>query len=143
MPSKILEVGVEWIVDASGCEPEALRSVTRLTALFDGAVRELGLHPLAEARFHQFPPPGGVTGFLILSESHLACHTYPEFGAATFNLYCCRDRPEWDWHRQLVDILGATDVEVRVVRRYAQPRFSVPEPQPVPEPGLCTMHPQR
>jgi len=32
----------------------------------------------------------GVTGLLLLTESHLACDTFPERGFASFNLYCCR-----------------------------------------------------
>ena len=32
---------------------------------------------------------------VALTESHFACHTYPEYQIATFNLYCCRSRPEW------------------------------------------------
>ena len=50
--------GIEWIVDAHGCSPEALRSERAIGALFDQIVRELGLHPIGEARFHVFPAPG-------------------------------------------------------------------------------------
>ena len=64
-------------------------------------------------------PPGGVTGLALLSESHLACHTYPEFGVATFNLYCCRARPRWNWEAVLAEMLGATSVTVRVLERRA------------------------
>ena len=60
--------------------------------------------------------PGGVSGLALLSESHLACHTYPEFGAATFNLYCCRNRTRWPWETMLKEMLGATEVQVRVFR---------------------------
>jgi len=60
---------------------------------------------------------GGVTGLVMLTESHLACHTYPEFGVATFNLYCCRERPAWAWEERLREMLGAREVQVRSVRR--------------------------
>lgn len=53
----------------------------------------------------------------MLTESHLACHTYPEHGTATFNLYCCRERPEWDWTENLKKLLGAKEVKIeRIVR---------------------------
>jgi S-adenosylmethionine decarboxylase len=58
-----------------------------------------------------------VSGLALLSESHLACHTYPEFGAATFNLYCCRDGAAWTWEEALKEMLGATEVHVRVYER--------------------------
>jgi S-adenosylmethionine decarboxylase len=67
--------------------------------------------------WHQFPQPGGVTGLYLLSESHLACHTFPETRLATFNLYCCRARPPFEWEARLQAMLGATRVTVRTAVR--------------------------
>ena len=77
-------LGTEWVIDAVGCDPAALADLPRLRSLFDRAIRDLDLHVLGEIAWHQFPSPGGVSGLALLSESHLACHTYPEFGAVTF-----------------------------------------------------------
>jgi S-adenosylmethionine decarboxylase len=112
-----MSVGSEWLVDAAGCDPEALTSVVVLRELFERVIRELDLHPLHEPQFHVFPEPGGITGFVMLSESHLACHTYPELGTITLNLYCCRPRPEWPWREQLAEIVGARSVTVRELER--------------------------
>jgi len=109
----MLTVGTEWLVEASGCDAEALRDVERLRALFSRAVEELGLRVVGEPVWHKFPGAGGVTGLALLSESHLACHTYPEFGFATFNLYCCRERPRWPWDERLRELIGARAVSVR------------------------------
>lgn len=111
-----MSVGTEWIVDASGCDAARLSDVATLQRLFARAIEELGLKPL-QSLWHQFPAPGGVTGLVLLSESHLACHTYPEFGTATFNLYCCTPRPEWPWRDRLSEMLGAEDVRVTSVQR--------------------------
>src|ERR1700742_4453367 len=112
-----IDVGVEWIVNASGCDAAALRDVSTIARLFQQLITELALHPVAEPVFHQFPEPGGVTGFVILSESHLACHTYPVLGVATFNLYCCRPPPEWPWRERLAHALGASELDLLVVPR--------------------------
>jgi S-adenosylmethionine decarboxylase len=112
-----MNVGSEWLIDATGCDAPALASAGVLRALFGRIIAELDLHPLDEPRFHTFPDPGGVTGFVMLTESHLACHTYPEHGIATFNLYCCRPRPEWPWRERLAELLGAREVTVREVER--------------------------
>jgi S-adenosylmethionine decarboxylase len=106
------EPGTEWIVDAHGCDPERLRSRELLEALMDGIITDLALRPVAPALWHQFPGPGGLTGVVVLSESHLTCHTFPERGYAAFNLYCCRPRAEWPWKTELASRLGATDVSV-------------------------------
>jgi S-adenosylmethionine decarboxylase len=112
-------IGSEWLVDAAGCRAESLTSVEALRALFDRVIAELDLHPIHEPSFHVFPSPGGITGFVMLTESHLACHTYPEHGAITINLYCCRPRAEWPWRERLVEHLGAASVEVTEMVRGA------------------------
>ena len=111
-------VGREWIVDASGCDAAMLRDKEVLQGLFAAAVRDLGLC-VVSATWHEFPGHGGVTGMALLTESHLTCHTYPEFGSATFNLYCCKERPRWDWEAKLGEALGATEVRVTTVIRSA------------------------
>jgi len=111
-------VGTEWLVDANGCDPEALRSLELLQTVFQRAISELNLQVVGEIVWHRFPSPGGVTGMALLSESHLACHTYPEHGLATINLYCCRARPEWPWAAQLHELLGAREVNVRAINRH-------------------------
>jgi S-adenosylmethionine decarboxylase len=117
VPVPVLGDGLEWLVDAHACDPAALRDAARLEAVFQACVAELGLHPLGPARFHAFPGPGGVTGMLMLSESHLTCHSFPELGYAAFNLYCCRQRPDWPWAERLQGLLGAADVQVRRLER--------------------------
>jgi len=114
---KIAPEGQEWLVDAHGCEPSCLRSEAALRRLFERVVRELGLRTLGEPAWHVFPGEGGVTGIQMLTESHLACHTYPEHGFAAFNLYACRPLPEWPWAERLAETLGARAVSVRAVAR--------------------------
>ncbi len=59
-----------------------------LRALCVQAVAAAGLQPVGEV-FHRFPAPGGVTGVVLLAESHLAVHTWPELGAVTLDVYVC------------------------------------------------------
>jgi S-adenosylmethionine decarboxylase len=116
----MLTVGTEWLIEASGCGEDALRDEARLREVFARAIRELDLRVVGEQMWHKFPGEGGVTGLAMLTESHLACHTYPELGTATFNLYCCRERAAWPWDERLREMLGARDVCVRSVLRAAQ-----------------------
>lgn len=109
--------GTEWIVDALGCDPARLRDAAALTRLCDGVVAALGLTVIGQPQVHRFGGPGGVTALYLLAESHLACHTYPESGVATFNLYCCRERVAVDWPALLGEALAADQVTVTTVRR--------------------------
>ena len=110
-------MGTEWLIDASGCDPTALADLDRLRGIFERIISDLGLNVLGEIAWHQFDQPNGISGLALLSESHLTCHTYPEFRAATFNLYCCRNRASWSWETTLKEMLGATEVNVRVFER--------------------------
>lgn len=112
-----MSLGTEWVIDARGCNAETLANVEQLKLLFERIIRDLELHVLGDISWHKFPGPGGVTGLALLSESHLTCHTYPEFGAASFNLYCCRNRTTWPWEEMLRELLDATEVNVRVLKR--------------------------
>lgn len=115
-------MGTELLIDVAGCAPAHLRSRAVLEGLLGLIVRDLCLHPVASA-WHRFPEPGsGVTGLLLLSESHLTVHTFPEYGTASINLFCCRRRPDWPWHEHLASALGATAVRVREIARQPSER---------------------
>jgi len=55
-------------------------------------VQAAGLTPV-DGVFHRFPLPGGVTGVVLLAESHVAVHTWPERGAVTLDVYVCNLGP--------------------------------------------------
>jgi S-adenosylmethionine decarboxylase len=111
-------VGTEWLIEAQGCDPESLRDESLLRETFKRIMADLGLKAIGDI-WHKFPGMGGVTGMVALTESHLACHTYPEHGIATFNLYCCRTRPEWDWEGNLRETFGAASVKITKIERGA------------------------
>jgi S-adenosylmethionine decarboxylase len=124
-------VGTEWLIEATGCEPERLRDESLLRDLFDRVVADLGLKVI-DSVWHTFPGEAGVTGLIALTESHLACHTYPEHGTATFNLYCCRTRPEWDWESNIAETLGATTVAVtKIERGEPNPKSQIRNPKSI------------
>ena len=97
--------------------PELLSDAQVLRRVCEQIISDLDLRVIGEPAWHEFPQPGGVTGIFLLTESHLACHTYPESGIATFNLYCCRERPAWPWGERLKEWLGAARVTVRRAAR--------------------------
>ena len=115
-------IGREWIVDAHGCDPAALTDEGALSNLFDAVVAGLALSPVRPAVWHVFPGAGGITGLLLLAESHLTCHTFPEHGSLCLNLFCCRPREDWDFDGELASRFGARSVDIkRLDRPYGSP----------------------
>jgi S-adenosylmethionine decarboxylase len=109
--------GIEWVVDAQGCSAESLRDLELLRAFFDKIISELRLRPVGETQWHKFPGNGGITGLCLLSESHLACHTFPEFRSLCLNLFCCVPREQWDFESALAEMFSASFVHVRRISR--------------------------
>ena len=110
-------VGTEWLIEAFDADEKALCAVEILREVFACVIADLSLKTVGEANWHKFDGAGGVTGLVMLTESHLACHTYPEYRTATFNLYCCRTRPEWNWEANLKEMLGAGEVKIKKIER--------------------------
>ena len=81
--------GIHLLGEWYGC-PARAAEFTRadaLRALCLEAVRAAGLTVVGDT-FHQFEPQG-VTGTVLLAESHLAIHTWPECGFVTVDVYVC------------------------------------------------------
>lgn len=82
--------GLHLTADLRGCAPDQppMTDVQALRALCLHAVAAVGLTPVGEL-FHRFGAGGGITGVVLLAESHLAVHTWPELGAVTLDVYVC------------------------------------------------------
>lgn len=81
--------GLHLTADLYGCAGDRglLEHAPRLARCCRHLVERAGLTPVAE-RFHPFSG-AGVTGMVLLAESHLAIHTWPELDAVTLDVYVC------------------------------------------------------
>lgn len=81
--------GIHLFGEWYGCSTDTpeFTQATALRALCVNAARDAGLTVVGES-FHQFEPQG-VTGTVLLAESHIAIHTWPESGFVTVDVYVC------------------------------------------------------
>jgi S-adenosylmethionine decarboxylase len=81
--------GLHLLVDLWGAQHlqdcAAIEAVLRAAALAAGAT-------VLGGRFHTFSPSGGVTGVLLLAESHISTHTWPERQFAAVDVFMCANR---------------------------------------------------
>lgn len=82
--------GLHLTGDLSGCRcaPALMVDAEALQACCLAAVAAAGLTHVNHL-FHAFAPGSGVTGMVLLAESHLAVHTWPELDAVTLDVYVC------------------------------------------------------
>jgi spermidine synthase len=84
--------GLHLIADLHGCTAGPVRDAAALAELCRREALAAGLTVVGEL-FHAFVgpdgAPAGVTGVLLLAESHVAVHTWPERGVVTLDVYTC------------------------------------------------------
>lgn len=103
-------LGKHIIVDCYGCSPELLNDVAKLEDIVLAAVAESGATYLE----HHIRPfyPQGVTGVVIIAESHFAFHTWPEHGYIALDYFTCGDSVSPNVAVEFVlDILQPRDVD--------------------------------
>lgn len=89
-----LTLGRHMLADLHGVCAELLTDVDRIEAVLMQAACAAGATPLF-GKFHQFGAGQGITGVLLLQESHISIHTWPEFGFAAVDAFMCGDcRPQ-------------------------------------------------
>jgi S-adenosylmethionine decarboxylase proenzyme len=80
-------LGVQLLVDLYDCDPAVLDDEGAIRACMMEAARRCGATIVSEC-FHRYSPHG-VSGVVVIAESHLAIHTWPEHGYAAVDLFTC------------------------------------------------------
>jgi len=80
-------LGKHLLMELKDCNREALNDLEFLKGMLTAAASEAGATVLGES-FHQFNPHG-VSGAVIIAESHLFIHTWPECGYAAVDIFTC------------------------------------------------------
>lgn len=84
------KLGRHILVDFFGVAPAKLRQRKPLMNVLCAALRKGGFNIIRQTGSHKFYGGGkGVTGFVLLAQSHAAFHTYPEYGYLALDIYSC------------------------------------------------------
>ena len=80
-------LGKHLLLELKDCDKEVINNISFLRDALVMAANEAGATVLGES-FHQFDPQG-VSGVVIIAESHLFIHTWPEYGYAAADIFTC------------------------------------------------------
>ncbi len=82
-------LGLHILADLYGVDAERIDRVEDVRDLLETAVKVANLTKIS-SHYYQFQPHG-ATGVVLLAESHISIHTWPEHGLATVDVYTCGD----------------------------------------------------
>ncbi len=98
------------------CDPEILNDQEKIEMIMKRAALECGA-TIVESVFHSFNPHG-VSGVVVIAESHLAIHTWPEYGYAAVDVFTCGEEVDpWIATRALQEYLRAREVVTVEMKR--------------------------
>ena len=81
------DFGKHYLIDLRDCDPEIIKSVDPTREIVLRAAKECGA-TILDDYFHQFQPIG-VSGVVLIAESHISVHTWPENGFAAADIFTC------------------------------------------------------
>ncbi len=86
-------LGNHILVEFMNCDPHIMNDVAGIERDMVAAAQKAGA-TVINSTFHHFSP-WGVSGVVVIQESHLAIHTWPEYGYAAVDLFTCGDMDAW------------------------------------------------
>ncbi|AAL82054.1 adenosylmethionine decarboxylase [Pyrococcus furiosus DSM 3638] len=85
-------IGYHYVVEAAGCDPEVIADPNKIREIFLEAAK-VGNMEVKASYFFKFSPMG-VSGVVIVAESHISVHTWPEKGYAALDVYTCGEKAD-------------------------------------------------
>lgn len=82
-----MSIGIHLVGDLQGVSPEKISHTDTIQEIMESAVK-FGKLTKIRSYYHQFTP-SGVSGIILLAESHLSFHTWPEYGLVALDIFTC------------------------------------------------------
>ncbi|HBQ85091.1 MAG TPA: S-adenosylmethionine decarboxylase proenzyme [Syntrophomonas sp.] len=109
-------LGRHVLAELYGCRFEVLNDIDKVQDIMVNAALEAGAE-VREMVFHKFSPQG-VSGVVVISESHLAIHTWPELGYAAVDVFTCGERVNpWDACNYVAEMFQSETMDANEVKR--------------------------
>ena len=107
-------MGQHLLIECQG--EHAMLDSDRLEDLMTRAAQASGATIIA-SHFHKFGGHGGVTGVLMLAESHITVHTWPEVSYAAFDIFMCGEAQPQKAAQIIADQFPNADVSIKAINR--------------------------
>lgn len=100
-------LGKHLLVEFTDCDRKKLNDLKQMEAILIESARKAGA-TIVDSVFHLYNPHG-VSGVVVIAESHMSIHTWPEYGYAAVDFFTCGERVDpWLACRYMKDALGGS-----------------------------------
>jgi S-adenosylmethionine decarboxylase len=94
--TEFTQFGVHLMVDGYGADPKRLSDESFLRTILEDLPKTMGMHTICDPVVVEVGPknrkdPGGISGFVMIAESHISFHTFPARGFITLDVYTCQN----------------------------------------------------
>jgi S-adenosylmethionine decarboxylase len=109
-------LGRHILVELQDCDRGVLNDLDLIREVMRQAAEDCGAEILGES-FHRFSPQG-VSGVVMIAESHLSIHTWPEYGYAAADVFTCGTMVKPEIAAEvLIEKLGSRNHEIKEIKR--------------------------
>jgi S-adenosylmethionine decarboxylase proenzyme len=109
-------LGRHLVAELSGCNRKTLDNLPLLEELLNESVRRSGA-TIVKSVFHRYNPQG-VSGVVVIAESHISIHTWPEYGYAAVDFFTCGDTVDpYRAFEYLKDALDSNNAHLSELKR--------------------------
>lgn len=121
--NNVEQFGVHYMLDGYGADHNLLKDIPTLKQVLLDVPVEMGMHTICEPTVVEVGPknrkdPGGVSGFVMIAESHISFHTFPKRGFITIDVYTCQNELDCEkLTKKFVEAFKLSSHDEKVVKR--------------------------
>jgi S-adenosylmethionine decarboxylase len=118
-----VQFGTHYILDGYGANPDILKDKAFLEKMLTTLVTEMHMHAITEPVVVEVgeknsKDPGGVSGFVMIAESHISFHTFPLRGFVTIDVYTCQNDLDTETlTKKFTESFSLQNIDVQVIKR--------------------------
>ncbi|MBC7544165.1 MAG: adenosylmethionine decarboxylase [Candidatus Sericytochromatia bacterium] len=113
--------GPHLMLDGSGCERSKLEDMALISSVLDGLPNAIGMTKIMPPYVFRYsgavPEDWGVSGIVLIAESHISIHTFPDKGFLSVDIFSCKDFDVEFATDYMVRTFGIKDVEQQLLQR--------------------------
>ena len=111
------------MLDGYGADKDKLEDKKTLLEVLDALPKKVGMYPISDVVVTEVGPnnkkdPGGISGFVMIAESHISIHTFPNREFVTIDVYTCNNELDTDTlTKEFTNCFDISEAEVKIIKR--------------------------